>query len=76
MICIPYNKEEATSGNGNMVMLKTDSRQVVDALYIRTLQLGALDEGQPGVRLGGKIYAAYIRDPDGNKIGFMCYQRT
>ena len=39
--------------------------------YDKALELGASDEGLPDDRVGGKIYAAYIRDLDGNKIGFL-----
>jgi predicted lactoylglutathione lyase len=32
------------------------------------MQNGAKDEGAPGPRGGGGFYAAYFRDPDGNKL--------
>jgi len=32
------------------------------------MQSGAKDEGAPGPRGGGGFYAAYFRDPDGNKL--------
>ena len=36
---------------------------------------GGTDEGAPGLRpdYGEGFYAAYVRDPDGNKIAFVCY---
>ena len=67
----PYNKQPAVAGNGNMVALVMDSRDKVDALYAKALELGGTDEGPPGLR-GEEgpqaFYGAYFRDPEGNKI--------
>ena len=46
----PNNGEPATAGNGNMVSLVMDSRDRVDALHAKALELGGSDEGPPGVR--------------------------
>jgi catechol 2,3-dioxygenase-like lactoylglutathione lyase family enzyme len=67
----PHNGEPATPGNGNMVSLVMDSRERVDRLHARALDLGGTDEGPPGVRgeEGDRaFYGAYFRDPDGNKF--------
>jgi catechol 2,3-dioxygenase-like lactoylglutathione lyase family enzyme len=67
----PYNGEAAQPGNGNMVSLGVDTRDNVDALYARALELGGTDEGPPGLRTpeGDKaFYGAYFRDPDRNKL--------
>ena len=67
----PYNGEPAVAGNGNMVSLVVDSRDKVDRLHARALELGGSDEGPPGVRgeEGDRaFYGAYFRDPDGNKF--------
>src|ERR1700723_230056 len=67
----PYDGKEASAGNGNMLALVLDERAKVDALYKKALQLGGSDEGAPGVR-GDEgpqaFYAAYFRDPEGNKL--------
>jgi catechol 2,3-dioxygenase-like lactoylglutathione lyase family enzyme len=67
----PYNKQAATAGNGNMIALTVDERAKVDALYAKALALGGTCEGEPGLR-GEEgpqaFYAAYFRDPDGNKL--------
>jgi catechol 2,3-dioxygenase-like lactoylglutathione lyase family enzyme len=67
----PYDGKEARPGNGNMLALVLNERAKVDALYKKALQLGGSDEGAPGVR-GEEgpqaFYAAYFRDPDGNKL--------
>lgn len=67
----PYDGKAATIGNGVMVGLAVKNPQQVDALYKKAMQLGATDEGPPGLR-GGTFYAAYFRDLDGNKLNFFC----
>ena len=68
-VCTPYNEEAAAPGNGNMVSIAPGSKELVDKLYARALDLGASDEGAPGQRMDG-FYGAYFRDLDGNKICF------
>ncbi len=67
----PFNGETATPGNGNMTALVLDTREKVDALYARAIELGGSDEGPPGLR-GEEgeqaFYGAYFRDPEGNKL--------
>lgn len=63
----PYDHEPASVGNGVMVALHLASRDEVDALYRRALDLGGRDEGAPGPR-GEHFYAGYFRDLDGNKL--------
>jgi catechol 2,3-dioxygenase-like lactoylglutathione lyase family enzyme len=67
----PYDGKTATVGNGSMVALVVDSQDKVKKLYDRAMQLGAKDEGPPGVRFGN-FYAAYFRDLDGNKLNCFC----
>ncbi len=66
----PFNKEPATVGNGVMAALACENPEQVDAVYKLALSLGAQDEGAPGPREPGPpgFYAAYFRDPDGNKL--------
>jgi catechol 2,3-dioxygenase-like lactoylglutathione lyase family enzyme len=67
MVCKPYDGQTATGGNGTMVALTAESREVVDQVHKDALAAGATDEGAPGDR-GGNFYGAYFRDPDGNKL--------
>lgn len=67
MVMTPFDKQPAQPGNGAMVALHADSQATVRALYQRAIDLGAKCEGEPGYR-GGKFYAAYFRDLDGNKL--------
>lgn len=68
-ICIPYDEQAQNQGNGNMIAIPGGSREGVDKLYARALQLGATDEGEPGER-NPVFYGAYVRDLDGNKLCF------
>ncbi len=63
----PFDGQPATVGNGTMVALEARDNAQVDKLYEIALANGGSDEGAPGVR-GGGFYAAYFRDPDGNKL--------
>jgi len=63
----PYDGNPASVGNGVMVGLQAPSKEVVDALHARALELGGQDEGAPGPR-GDGFYAGYFRDLDGNKL--------
>ena len=63
----PYDGKAATVGNGVMVALVVDSKEKVDRIYKKALELGATDEGPAGPR-GDSFYAGYFRDLDGNKL--------
>lgn len=67
----PFDGRPAAPGNGTMIALVVGSREQVDALYRKAIELGATDEGAPGPR-GEGFYAAYFRDLDGNKLNFFC----
>ncbi|MDV2081150.1 VOC family protein [Marinobacter xestospongiae] len=70
-VCTPYDEEQNHPGNGNMVALQPGSKEAVDNLYQKAINLGASCEGEPGQRLPDKFYGAYVRDPDGNKLAFF-----
>lgn len=63
----PFDKQPATVGNGVMVALECDSPAQVRTIYEVALGNGGTDAGPPGPR-GNGFYAAYFRDPDGNKL--------
>jgi catechol 2,3-dioxygenase-like lactoylglutathione lyase family enzyme len=66
----PFDRQAATSGNGVMLAFLAEDRAAIDAFYAAALANGGTDEGPPGVREGMNpvFYAAYVRDPDGNKL--------
>lgn len=65
-----YDGGRATVGNGSMVALIAPSRDAVEAVHAKALELGGADEGGPGHRSDhpGDLYRAYFRDLDGNKL--------
>ncbi|WP_293573502.1 VOC family protein [Phaeobacter sp.] len=69
----PFDGQPATAGNGAMVSFETSSRQQVQELHTAGLRAGGTDEGQPGFRAAysPNFYVAYLRDPQGNKIGLF-----
>jgi predicted lactoylglutathione lyase len=63
----PHDGKPASVGNGVMAAIQADSKETVDRVYAKALELGAKDEGAAGPR-GEGFYAGYFRDPDGNKL--------
>jgi catechol 2,3-dioxygenase-like lactoylglutathione lyase family enzyme len=70
----PFNGEPATAGNGAMIGFFVRSHTEVDAFHAAALMNGGSDEGAPGPRpqYGPAWYAAYVRDPAGNKLAIVC----
>jgi catechol 2,3-dioxygenase-like lactoylglutathione lyase family enzyme len=66
----PFDRAAASSGNGAMLAFLAEDRAAVDAFHAQAMRNGGADEGPPGVREGMNpvFYAAYVRDPDGNKL--------
>jgi predicted enzyme related to lactoylglutathione lyase len=64
----PYDAKPATVGNGVMVALAAKSRDQVDRVYRKAIELGGKDEGPAGPRGDGGFYAGYFRDLEGNKL--------
>ena len=67
----PYTGGAATIGNGVMVALQVSSKEQVNALHAKALELGGANEGAAGPR-GDGFYAGYFRDLDGNKLNVFC----
>jgi catechol 2,3-dioxygenase-like lactoylglutathione lyase family enzyme len=63
----PFDGNPASVGNGVMVALDAKDEAQVQRLYDIALANGGSCEGPPGPR-GDTFYAAYFRDPDGNKL--------
>ena len=68
---LPFDGASASHGNGSMVGLGATSREQVQEVHAKALALGGSCEGAPGERYGGALYAAYFRDPVGNKFGVL-----
>jgi catechol 2,3-dioxygenase-like lactoylglutathione lyase family enzyme len=64
-------RPDAVSSDGAHVGLRARSTTVVDEFHTVALKAGGTSDGAPGVRAHDgdkKYYAAFIRDPDGNRI--------
>lgn len=71
---MPFNQQPATAGNGSMVAFRARSWNEVNAFHAAALAHGGTSEGAPGLRpnYNPDFYAAYVRDPDGNKLAVVC----
>ena len=70
-VSVPIDGQPATVGNGSTLGFACTSPAQVDAWHAAGVAHGGVScEDPPGVREGaaGKLYLAYLRDPDGNKI--------
>ncbi|WP_374642033.1 VOC family protein [Tabrizicola sp.] len=75
-ITLPFDGRPATPGNGTMPALLAPSRAAVEAFHAAALAHGGSDEGAPGLRpYGPGFFAAYVRDPDGNKLSAVHLDR-
>ena len=67
----PIDGEPATSANGATIGFAAANPEQADAWHAAGVANGGTAiEDPPGVREGGagKLYLAYLRDPDGNKL--------
>lgn len=69
----PFDGQRASVGNGVHVSFLARSQAEVDAFHAAALAAGGRDDGPPGFRpeYTPGYYAAFVRDPDGNKIEAM-----
>jgi catechol 2,3-dioxygenase-like lactoylglutathione lyase family enzyme len=72
----PFDGLATAPGNGGMVSFLAHDRAAVDAFHAAALANGGTSEGPPGLRpqYGAGFYAAYVRDPDGNKANAVAYE--
>ena len=71
MVSMPIDGQAATRGNGSTVGFAFDNPEEVDAWHTAGVEAGGTSiEEPPGWRENafGKLYLAYLRDPDGNKL--------
>ena len=71
----PFDEQPAGVGNGAMTAFLAEGPAMIDRLYEIAMRMGGSDEGAPGFRphYGEGFYGADVRDPDGNKLAFVCY---
>jgi catechol 2,3-dioxygenase-like lactoylglutathione lyase family enzyme len=75
LIGAPENAQPAHPGNGQMVALLVPTRTLVTQVHEAGLAAGGTDAGKPGLRpqYHADYFGGYLRDPDGNKLGFACH---
>ena len=68
------NNTEVIANNGAHFALIADTRSAVRAFYDAAIAHGGRDDGPPGLRpqYTPTYYAAFVLDPDGNKIEAVC----
>lgn len=71
----PVNGERASPGNGVHIAFAAGRRGMVDQFHAVALASGGRDAGKPGLRreYDANYYAAFVIDPDGNKIEAVTY---
>lgn len=75
LVTKPIDGEAATPGNGMTIGFAMNSTEEADAWHKAGAAAGGKPiEDPPGWREGGgqKMYLAYLRDPDGNKLCALC----
>jgi len=77
MVTKPINGASASFGNGGTIGLTAPNVTAVDAFHADGVAAGGSDEGAPGPRAAiPNSYAAYLRDPTGNKLVAWCVRET
>ncbi|MDR3422077.1 MAG: VOC family protein [Xanthobacteraceae bacterium] len=64
------NMERVAEDSGVHICLRAPDSAAVDAFHEAALKAGGASDGAPGLRPDyyEKYYAAFVRDPDGNRI--------
>jgi catechol 2,3-dioxygenase-like lactoylglutathione lyase family enzyme len=72
---LPADGAPASPGNGVHVAFEVEKRSAVDAFFRAALENGGKADGEPGLRpeYDDNYYAAFVRDPDGNKIEALTF---
>ena len=71
MLTPPIDGGPATCANGGTIGFTAESAEEAEAWHKAAVENGGASiEEPPGVRQGtaGRLYLAYVRDPDGNKL--------
>ena len=68
----PVDRGRATAGNGTHVCFRASSHSHVDRFHSEGIRAGGTDNGAPATRYHDNYYAAFLIDPDGNRIEAVC----
>ena len=77
-LSIRRRDEPITASTGRHWAFKAPSRSAVDEFWRAGLAAGGRDDGAPGLRphYHADYYAAFLVDPDGNRIEAVCHHRA
>jgi len=64
--------------SGTHICLRAKTTAEVDAFHAAALKAGGSSDGAPGLRPHDRVkyYAAFVRDPDGNRIEAVTFPQT
>ncbi len=74
LVTTPIDGNPASVGNGSTIGFAVDAPEIADAWHEAGVKAGGTPiEDPPGWREGAgmRLYLAYLRDPDGNKLCAM-----
>jgi catechol 2,3-dioxygenase-like lactoylglutathione lyase family enzyme len=68
--------DDCSSRRGTHVAFRAPDRASVNRFHSEALAAGGRDDGAPGLRpeYHGSYYAAFVIDPDGNRIEAVCHE--
>jgi catechol 2,3-dioxygenase-like lactoylglutathione lyase family enzyme len=66
---------QVATDSGTHICLRAPSAEAVDAFFQAALASGGMSDGEPGLRpeYNERYYAAFIRDPEGNRIEVVTF---
>ena len=75
---INLRADRITVSSGFHVCFRARTIDMVNAFHAAAIKAGGTSDGVPGLRPqhGGGYYAAFIRDPDGNRIEAVTFVET
>jgi catechol 2,3-dioxygenase-like lactoylglutathione lyase family enzyme len=75
---INLRAEPAMASSGAHICFRAGTTDMVDAFHAAALAAGGTSDGTPGLRPqhGDGYYAAFVRDPDGNRIEAVTFVKT
>jgi len=69
-----YTGPKPEAGSSRHWCFKAKSRAEVDAFWNAGIAAGGSDDGRPGLRdYHPSYYAAFLMDPDGNRVEAVCH---
>lgn len=68
-------RDDGAARHGTHVAFSAPDRESVDRFHAEALAGGGSDAGAPGLRpeYHGAYYAAFVNDPDGNRLEAVCH---